>query len=233
MKKQNEVYFNFPIQLLDGFLRDSQTQLEFILNYHLYAHSLKLDAGDELKNFIDSAKYWNVELGNEELAFDDGKMVYDSLPDNSPMTGISEAVFWDYFQNFKTDFEKACFIAFVALKSILGTKPYAKITNAYLLSRMDGKPKVSKDVLNLSDEVKQYSTRYRLDKIKEELQNSWGLVYYSHYTRGFYISFKLTIEKLVYEAEKKRKSNKEKKRKELKNQARKKALDQLFNNNTK
>ena len=91
---------------------------------------------------------------------------------------------------------------------------------------MDGNSK-SVDVSELSDEVKVYANRYQIDKIKKELIFNWYLVYYSRHTRGFYVSFKLDIEELVFEAEKKRKSVKEKQQKQAQNEALKKALERL------
>jgi hypothetical protein len=58
-----------------------------------------------------------------------------------------------------------------------------------------------------------YTNEYQTKKIKTELQYSWGLVHYARWTHGFYVSFKLSLEELIFEAEKRRKSVKEKQRK--------------------
>jgi hypothetical protein len=54
---------------------------------------------------------------------------------------------------------------------------------------------------------------------------------YSRYTRGFYVSIDktFTLDKLVFEAEKRRKSTKEKQLKQKKEDARKAALNILNN----
>jgi len=41
------------------------------------------------------------------------------------------------------------------------------------------------------------SGRYQMDKMLYKLQTSWGLRLYSDHSRGFYVSFKLTLEDLV------------------------------------
>jgi len=57
--------------------------------------------------------------------------------------------------------------------------------------------------------IQKYANEYQTVKIKNELR-SWGLVTYSRYTRGFYVSFILDLNALVIAAEGKRKSTKEK-----------------------
>ena len=64
-------------------------------------------------------------------------------------------------------------------------------------------------------------------KIKTELRDNWNLITYSRYTRGFYVSFKLDLEQLVYEAEKRRKSTKEKQAQLAEKLALEKALSRL------
>lgn len=47
-------------------------------------------------------------------------------------------------------------------------------------------------------------------KIKNELKDHWGLKSYSRYTRGFYVSFNMTLENLIKTAEADRTARKEK-----------------------
>ena len=104
----------------------------------------------------------------------------------------------------------------MALKSIIGKKPYIKITNDYLLARMFGYSSVIELEKDCTAELCKYSTRYHLDKVKTKLESSFGLKLYGQKTRGFYVSFKLSLIDLVYYAELKRESRKEKERKALK-----------------
>lgn len=55
--------------------------------------------------------------------------------------------------------------------------------------------------------IEKYRNRYHMDRLKEELQNFWGLKLYGFRTRGFYISFQLEFKELVYVVENMRKSN--------------------------
>jgi hypothetical protein len=210
-------YFNFPVKLLEGIFEDKQTVLSDALYYSLYSYSLKLELGEsDFDNFKSSAKFFNVNLGNAKGSFKRGKELFDSIPTDSPKTGLNLSIYWDFCKNHKSDFDIACLTAFLAIKSIIGTKPYCKMNNAYLWSRMSGKSKTVNDWKELPEHIYKYCNEYQTSKkIIPALCEGWGLVYYSRFTRGFYVSFILKLEQLVFEAEKRRKTVKDKQRKVL------------------
>lgn len=220
-----ETYHNFPIHLLKGFLIDSDKCLNDIILYSVFANSLNIQKGSELERVQITLNSFGL-TGNAKEICKAGAYIYTNTPPRSAMSGINSKIIYDYRNNFKTDFDKVCLLAFLAIKSIIANKAYCKIDNNFLWSRMDGNSK-SVDVSELSDEVKVYANRYQIDKIKKELIFNWYLVYYSRHTRGFYVSFKLDLEELIFEAEKKRKSVKEKQQKQAQNEALKKALERL------
>ena len=221
-----EKYFNFPIQLLEGFLDDSRKCLNAISDYAIYSHSLNLELDDELNNFKSSAKWFNLTYPNYLKGYKSGEMVYESIPEKSVMVGINLTIWWDYYKNDKTEFDKVCLLGFLAFKSILQDKPYCKVTNKYWLSRMNGKASAH-EIEDLPANLLKFSNEYQLKKIKTALQHEWYLIEYGRYTRGFYISFKLTLEKLVFEAEKRKKSTKDKQLKNAKHQAYLNAINKL------
>lgn len=206
-----EKYLNFPIHFLDGFLDNSNECLRDILNYSLYAHSINLEFNDEVSRFKSAAEFYEADLGdNPEHKHMMAENIYNSAHRNCPKVGINLSVFWDFYINYKSEFEKVCLLGFLAIKSIVQNKAYCKITNNYWLSRMDGKASSIKNKNELSDRIAKYHNEYQTKKIKRELRNNWNLKTYSRYTRGFYVSFKLPLDQLIYEAEKRRKSNIEK-----------------------
>ena len=223
MSKIDEKYFNFPIQMLSGFLENSTKCLDDIFEYAIYQHSLKLE-GTETERFKASCKWFGVIPDNINKNVRKGKELIQNTPEGSPHIGISKTMWFEFYQNEKTEFEKVCLLGYLAIKSILKTKPHWKLDNKFWLSRMDGKVKAVTELWELSESIKKYSTEYQTVKIKTELRNNWGLVTYSRYTRGFYVSFDLTLEQLVFEAEKRRKSTIEKKYKEQEIRALKLAL---------
>lgn len=227
-------YLNFPIQLISGLFKNKEETLNNILYCGLYSHSLKLDLGeDEIDNFLSSVKFYNVLMygsyADKKQKFKTGQNLYLRIPTSSPKVGLNMDVFWDYYKNDKTDFEIACLAAFLAIKSILGSKPYCKVTNVYLWARMNGNSTSMKDYSELSEPILKYANEYQTVKIKNVLRDSWGLNTYSRYTRGFFVSFTLDLDVLVFEAEKKRKSIKEKQYKQLENEAVLKAMQKLNN----
>ena len=209
---RKEKYFNAPVQLLQGFMNDSFKSLDNFFDYSVYYYVLKhidtnLSCSDFKRAYKMAEKDLKITCGRIEDTYKNGVKLYSKIPVGSVKVGINKSLFFDFYKNKKTDFEKACFLAFTAIKSIMQSKPYCKITNLYLWSRMDGKAKVVNDISELSPEIQFYANEYQTKKIKEELRNNWNLKYYGRYVRGCYYSFSLSLDKLIFEAEKRRKKN--------------------------
>lgn len=227
-------YFNFPIQLLNGFLdSDEQTNkcLLNISNYAIYEHSLKLTNDYELERITISSKWFGLDPYNCQTILERGKELFDSIPLKSPKTGVNLSIWWDFYKNDKTEFEKVCLLGFLAIKSIVQKKACCKTNNKLWLLRMDGKTECN-ELIELSSNIEKYNNEYQTKKIKTELQLNWGLVSYSYKTRGFYISFKMKKTDLVYYAENKRHTNKVNQLKEQDKLARENALLRIKNNTT-
>ncbi|MFD2602021.1 hypothetical protein [Flavobacterium suzhouense] len=219
-------YFNFPVALLQDFMANSQKCLNDIMYYSVYAHSARLNYGDEVLRIRQSVVHYGLPVNSSELIVLNGKLLYESIPKASPMSGISTKMFYEFLTNEKKEFEKICLLGFLALKSIIGKKPYCKVDNKFWLSRMAGNSK-SVDLEQLPDIIKKYSSEYMTKKIKSELKKHWGLKSYSRYTRGFYVSFDMKFEALVNEVEMKRKGLKEKQLREAENAIVAKVLEKL------
>ena len=222
-------YFNFPITLLNGFMMETTESLNKILYYSLYAHAQKLELGDETDRVRAAEHYYGVSLGNFDRALRIGKELYNSIDIKAPKVGINKDIYFDFYKNDKSEFEKACLLAHLAIKSIVQNKAYCKITNLFLLSRMDGNSHSVAEKYELSDDIIKYANEYQLKKIKYELVDNWNLKTYARYTRGFYVSFSLEYKELVYQAEKRRKSTKIKQLKKKQDEALKAALHRLDN----
>jgi hypothetical protein len=227
--KEDEKYFNFPIQLLECFMNNHNYKrvLDDIFDYAVFAGTIDLKHGTELQKLKSSAGYLNASLGNMKDSLLNGRMLHDSLSSNSPKVGLSTTVFWSYYKEDKTDFEKACLLAFLAIKSIVGRKEYCRTANGLILARMEGRVKSISDVSKLSDDIYFFSNRYQLTKIINELKCNWGLVYYSRHIRGSYVSFKLDFESLVRIAENARETTKLKQAKALENDIVKKVKESM------
>lgn len=228
----DERYFNFPIALMKNVKTDSERNnfLSCALYYHLAKHCLKIEecnTYEESPNerFKRSADFHNVILNGDVTSRRvQGENLLFEYSEEKVFSGINTKVFWDFYSQEKTEFEWNCLFAYLGLKSIIGNKEFAKSNNNHLLARMSG--------FKNADEVTEFNfsfSRYQFDKIKTELQYNWFLNYYATYTRGFYFSFdkKCKLDKLVFEAEKRKLKNKEAKLKSDKNDARLLALNRL------
>jgi hypothetical protein len=226
---ENEKYLNFPIQLLQNAFKDIHKTMSNIMDYAGYRHTLKLDFGDEEEKMNDAGDYFNIDLGNTIVAYHNGESLYRKIKVNSPHTGINKDVCFDFYKNPKRNDEIAVLLAYLGLKSIIGTKPYIKTTNDYLIARMGGFGSLKDVPGQLPEPLALYNTRRKLDRIKFELQLNWKVNIYAKYTRGFYVSFDNTfsLDRLVLEAEKKRKKTAEAQLKQKINEAEEKALKQL------
>jgi hypothetical protein len=225
----NQRYFNFPVSLLQGFQKAPEKSLTNIRDYAIYAHMQLLELGTDLEKHIEASYFYRIRLDDNRNSLKNGQLLYDSIPYDYPKVGINVSVWFDYRFNLKEEFEKACLLAYLAIKSIVQNKTYCKIDNRFLLARMDGKSHSISHFNELSPEVKQYANEYQTKKLKTALRINWGLITYSRYTRGFYVSFSITLEELVFQAEKRRKSTKEKQLKEQEREALKTALLRLNN----
>jgi hypothetical protein len=197
------IYFNFPISILEGAFDDIKKVCDNIMDYAIYKHSLKLQGSDK-KKMKDAASFFNLTLGNVEKSLTNGENLYSTRP-TQIMASVNTDIVFDYYKEFKTEFEIACFCAYCSIKSIVGKQTYCKTNKDFIIYRMFG----------LSDNDKErkskYSNRYHIDKILFELQENWGLNLYSHHIRGFYLSFTKELSELAVSAEGKkievRKSN--------------------------
>jgi len=225
-------YFNVPVQLLQGFMSNTRKCQQDIFDYAIYNHAFNhISEGKELTRIRAALNYYGVKAGNENATLSNGEDLFNSIPEDSPKVGINKDVYFDFYKNEKTDFVKACFLAFLALKSIINKKAYCRITNAYLWARMDGKTHSVDNIEDLSPDIQRFANEYQMRKIKTELRNNWKLVYYGRYTRGCYYSFTLQLDELVFQAEKKRKSTIDKMYKDQERQAVYRAMERLYKGN--
>lgn len=204
-------YLNIPVQLLSGFLEDTRMSIRDIYYYALYAHFIQLDKGTDKEKYRATCEWFNFKELYREENLKRGRVLFERYP-NSPMTGIDRNLYSEYNKLEKSDFDKACFLAYHALKSIVGNKIFQKADNRLLWARMDGKAKSINDESELSEKVRFFTQEYQTLKIKRELQENWGLIYYAQHTRGFYVSFKMDLKSLIMEVMKRKRKSIEKQR---------------------
>ena len=227
-----QTYLNFPIIFLQEAFRDIKKVMNDIMAYAGYVHTLKLEYGEDEDLMKAAGHYFGITYGNAYDRYRHGETLFNSIDERTPMAGINKDVLFDFYKNRKTFDEIAVLLAFLAIKSIIGKKPYIKLTNDFLIARMAGCSSISDIPVPLPEPLFSYQSRRKLDTIKFKLQTEWNVNYYSYYTRGFYVSIdnKFPLDRLVLEAEKRKKISKQKQLKQKKEDARKQALRKLRNN---
>jgi len=154
--------------------------------------------------------------GFYENVLENGKKISEEINPKEPSVSVDFKKLFEYRDTEKTEQQMIQLAAFIAVKSILGKKPYCRTTKAMILSRMFGYPKIQESINHVL--FTKYQKRYHFTKLMESLNESWGILNYSHYMRGMYIGYvkKISLEKLIEIAETKKNKSKimqEKKRK--------------------
>lgn len=112
-------------------------------------------------------------------------------PEREPYPMVSKNLLFDFRDNDKTEAEIMRFAAFIGIRSILCTKPYAKTNKGLILARMFGYSRPITDPATLSPATaelyRKYSVRYHFDKLMNDLQTDWGIITYAQHTRGIWI----------------------------------------------
>lgn len=198
---------------------------EDLRDYAIIYHGVKLACGNE---------NLNIALHDIDLTITRAKKILSNTPAGDPWIMVNIERAWDFLKHKKQDFELAQFAAHIAIKSIVGTKPYCKTNKQLILSRMFGyasakhvPAKLPKDIQLLYDK---YSKRWWMDKVLQMVELNWGVKIYNRpHIKGFYVSTSKNIDmnNLAEMAEKQALKNRIAELKRTKNEARKKALDKI------
>jgi hypothetical protein len=201
MSNKDEKYFNFPIQMLKQLHTDLRAFCDnaFDVGVHNKAKTLE---GDQRKQTKDALKFLNVTAGDSERSMINGRSISGRYPENSPIVGIGTEMFFDFYKNAKTEFDVSCLAAFLAIRSILGKKPYCKTNKQLIHARMFGYVSTKDVPTKLSPQEAKYKLRWHMDKILIELQLNWHLKLYAGHQRGMCVSFDLELPELVKMVEK-------------------------------
>lgn len=194
MKGKEYQYLTFPIQLLNNVYNEPRKAMENVFFYCFFSNCERVKGEDMSIKMRKAQAITGIRYKSPIEAYEIGKSLFESMPANVPKTSLKIDLINEFYTTDKTEFERVCFLAFAAIRSILQTKQYCKIDNEYLVSRMASNASKGED---LPEWIKPYNNRYQLDKIKKALQVDWRLNLYAKQMRGFIVSFKLNYEQLV------------------------------------
>lgn len=213
--------YNFPISMLRGFMAETDSVLDSILDFNIWQEYEKCEDIEVVKTRL------GITISNKDKTLESGKRLSKKYRyDGYPWTGISHKLFWEFFREDRSDFDKAALLGFLAAKSLIGGKPYYKLTNQSVLQkRMAGYKE--KDRCEIPKELKHFTTRWFFDRIKLELKENFGVVIYANHVRGMYISTSLSLEQLAVEAEENKLKTRLKAQAQASVQAKREALQYL------
>lgn len=203
------IYYNVPCILFRDFLKsDMHTErvLADVLYYAVYVEYLRLQdkESDEAKRF--SMACYNMGCSDQSIsksydyAIERGELLYTSGMGEA-FCSIDNEKYWRMVNDNPTTEEKALFLAWVALKSIIGNKPYIKTNNALWLSRMDGNSKKKERGFKhkhiYTEAVERYNSLYKCRRLRALLFEYYHVSFFSDGVRGFYFSLTLDMERLL------------------------------------
>lgn len=185
---QTKEYINAPMELYQGFLESPEKRnncLNDVLRYEIgktliqepcytlmdALHSLgRVYSGHEPDEYAEECKsFFHQHQGERKVYFSISIDQFDR--------------FYDEDED-ETDEERTLFIAYLALKSIIGDKPFYK-TNKYLwLARMDCKSKSVQSIDDLSEQVRRYATTYQQRRMRELLESYYNVLFWSKSLNG-------------------------------------------------
>lgn len=198
MKKKGEIFYNFPLPLMNGFWESNykaQQCLSDILYY--YARWIWDKDGsevpdDDFKSFIEK------KLCINNFKFDKKTQLYNRTKDyywnyskeryDGAYFSISVDLFFKFYKKETTQEDRIGLLAYLSVKSIIGVRPFAQ-TNRYMIaSRMACNNKYTE---NLPEEIGKAITRRKFDKMKATLHDIYHVaVYTDRRMRGCYVSLK-------------------------------------------
>jgi hypothetical protein len=145
---------------------------------------------------------------SSEYILKQGKQIEKEIPAKEPMPMLSVKLLFEFRDNEKSEFDIAQLLAYMAIRSILGTKPYVKTNTKHITARMFGysSHKAKPDELNpaIKDLISKYNSRHHMSKLLLQLKLNWHVVIYSRHTRGLYVGINVSLDTLAMAAEKKK-----------------------------
>lgn len=224
MNKQK--YLNIPVPMLKELHTNSHRFLNNVFDVGIYLYSKTL-TGTEEKRYKDSMNFFGIKQSNIKNGILNAKNILSQIPGKYPVVGIEVKMLFDFYKNEKSDFDLMCLGTFLAIRSILGTKPYCKTNKALIHARLFGYISTKEMPSNLSPLEKKYQIRWHMDKVLNELQANWFLKLISNHQRGMYISFDFSLDDLALKSETNKQLSKIMRFKEAKRKAIENAKAQL------
>lgn len=177
------------------------TEIESIYEYCKEHRELKNEIGEfhRLRQVKDVLEI-TFDISSVAKTYKEYHTAYNGFH-NQPLVSISQKMMFDFYENTKTDYEKALFAMYAGIRSIIGNKDFAETTGNMIKCRMFGAKNQAELELILSDKkvksaYKQYTTDYHYKKMLKELVVRGFLQSEIGYNKRTYVSCKLDMKSL-------------------------------------
>ncbi|RYY51428.1 MAG: hypothetical protein EOO06_00050 [Chitinophagaceae bacterium] len=178
----------FPIALLRGSLRDINSCLDDIIFYNVYLLARpRQGQATDAQNFTEAARLLGISSNDPQAAYLKAQDMFVQYR-TSPFAGISMELLKKYYNKPVAEFDVACLLGYIALRSILLDRPWHKTTKAEIYARMTGRTSLP----SKERSGERYLKRYHMDRLLRALEAGWGLHTFSHQTMGLYFGFEQT-----------------------------------------
>lgn len=197
----NTSYLNFPISIIEGIFENHNETFNNIV---------KWAAADVMKGCNGQFPTARLLAANQELQINMpvNQSTYQQCLDiykkyTGARTGLSRenAKYLKQCWGFLKDSDKVLWLAFIAAKSIIGNKAYCKTNDLMLFARMNGLLRAyanEKDLKKHSNPlISNFYTRRKRDTLRKRLAEEFHIKCYSFHDRGYFISRRLSLERLV------------------------------------
>lgn len=199
---------NVPTQLFRGFLNGEERTrvINDILCFAIYQKTEELKG--DYKKALDELQIYSENIDD---SLKRGAHISSIITSKSFFRIDKSKLFELRDGKHKNDFYITS-LMYYALGSIIGKRPWCKLTNSLLIYRMDGYDAPICNV-ELSSEIKNIFTRRKLERYKSILYENKLASFFGYNVRGFFASTTMSLDELinVVKSPKKPKSNKTKK----------------------
>ena len=194
-------YINFPISILEGVFENHKDVFNRMCFWALADKMRGYAGGYDLTKLVQA----KIELQLNNVETDIG--VYGRCMNLHKKYGGARAGLslenvkylhgcWGYLK----DIDKVLWLMFIASKSIIGDKVYCKTNDLQLFARMNGRNNSYAGVEDLLAHshpvIAGFYTRRKRATLKKRLAEQYNINCYSSHNRGYYISRKLSYDKL-------------------------------------
>jgi hypothetical protein len=229
MLEVRDRFLNFPIALLQGFTDDHMKCLSDIFDYGVYTMTFsEIRVFESMEEFEENFGY-DITKQWIPILMKRGKELYDSFYGTKFVWTCIHIGTWErYYQKDRRKDDLMVLLAFLAFKSIIQTKPWAVVTNEYLLARMAGF-ETSKDRKPIPEAIRHFMKANSRTRpwLFTELESHFKFKRKPGNQRGIICSFTLCRQDLIFEHEKSKIMNKAKKLNEEKKKDKMKAEERL------